>query len=96
MAGFLSKEEIEKLLIENDCKKTDSKYISIEPDTVLYETIQALEKKYGKTKITFAWPKSIDKSYDGHFSKHKNTIQINLKNIIETARNNSKGEQNTI
>jgi|GEM_PF-1963995 len=73
-------------------RKTDSKYIVLQPDTILYETIQELQKKYGNVKITFTRPKSIDESYDGHFSKRKNTIQIHLRNIIEKIKS-SKNEK---
>lgn len=84
---FSSKQEIEKILVDNGMRKTDSKYIVLQPDTILYETIQELQKKYGNVKISFTRPKSIDESYDGHFSKRKNTIQIHLKNIIENIKN---------
>ncbi len=87
MGGFASKAEIEKMLVDNGLKKTDAKYISFEPDILLYKTIQELSNKYGNPKITFKRPKLVQEKYDGHFTKHSNTIKINLKRLINKIKN---------
>lgn len=92
MAGMLTKEELQQLLVENGYKKTDIKYIALQPDTLLYHTIQELQTKYGNPHITFQWPKFVGKEYDGHFSKRRNAIQINFPNMMTSAKNSKNQE----
>lgn len=90
MAGMLTKEELEKLLVDNGYRKNDVKYITMKPDTLLYHTLQELRTKYGYPNITFERPKMVGEEYDGHFSKRKDVIQINLKNILNNIKQNKE------
>ncbi len=90
MAGIVHTEEMEKIFSENSIKKQDNKLISLIPDTLLYESIMELQTKYSNPNITFKWPKFIGEEYDGHFSQRKNTIEINLPNLIKYSKNNKE------
>lgn len=92
MAGILTKEELEQLLVDNGYKKSDSKYIKLTPDTLLYHTIQELESKYRNPHITFKRPKFVGEEYDGHFSKRKNTIQIHFQNLMQIMKKNKENK----
>ncbi|MCX6825408.1 MAG: hypothetical protein NTY80_04285 [candidate division SR1 bacterium] len=83
MSGF-DNEEFNHLWKKYKYKEVKTKTINTEKDTLLYETIQELNQKYGDPKISIQRKnfgiKKDSSELLGYFSARKNKIYINPKN----------------